>query len=146
MHTFVSSTLMAPNEASSEQKSCDTTPPCSSQMARQPTRSLCTCVSVVVVRHLHTMKSSVATLGCLQAPHRTQRTMHPRCHSHASLTPTLAHSTIVCLTREAHWRPHRSASGPMVDSQLHPAPTSHSPTPSEHNCEVRLGERAGCDS
>ena len=57
-----------------------------------------------------------------------------------------AHSTIVCLTREAHWRPHRSASGPMVDSQLHPAPTSHSPTPSEHNCEVRLGERAGCDS
>eukprot|EP01043_Picozoa_sp_COSAG02_P040773 COSAG02_NODE_3324_length_6938_cov_3.226641_7_plen_250_part_00 len=29
----------------------------------------------------------------------------------------------------------------MVDSQLHPAPTSHSPTSSEHNCVVRWGER-----
>ena len=124
MHTFVSSTLMAPNEASSEQISCDTTPPCSSQMAsntlRQPTRSLCTRVSVVVVRHLHAMKSSVATLGCLQAPHRTQRTMHPRCHSHASLTPTLAPTLALAHTR-ARLRIDRSPSALALSDIGHKA-------------------------
>ena len=44
----------------------------------------------------------------------------------------------------AHWRSHSSASGPMVDCQLHSVPTTHSPTSSEHNHASRRA--GGCDS